>query len=293
MQIVKKLNTSSSSFGEYSSKIALIFLGNLLCSVAFNGFFIPNHMISGGVSGIAMMIHYLTQLPIGLVVFVINLPIFIVGAKTIDKKFATFSFISMLALSFLLEITRGIDQYIQLNDILLAAIFGGILNGLGLGLMFRNRASQGGLDIIAAIFKKKYNVNVGTGLLGFNTLVIGVSSTLFGLVPAMYTLIALYMAYKILDRVQAGLDTKKNVIIVSDKYDELGEVILKKLKRGVTFLQGEGGYSKNNKKVIYCIVTSSQVSKLKEIVDEIDPSAFMTINDIEEVKGRGFKSVGI
>ncbi|QIB28189.1 YitT family protein [Caloranaerobacter azorensis] len=278
---------------DYSSKIVFILLGNLFCSIAFNGFFVPNHLLSGGVGGISIMIHFLTNLPIGLIIFIINIPIFIIGAKIIDKKFTAYSFISMLTLSFLLELTRGIDQLIMMDDILLAAIFGGILNGLGMGLLFRNRTSQGGLDIIAAIFKKKYNINIGTGLMGFNTIIIALSSVLFGLKPAMYTLIALYTAYKIVDKVQEGLDTKKNVIIISDKSQELGEAIQKKLQRGVTFLKGEGGYTKNNKNVIYCIVTSTQVGKLKEIVEEVDPSAFMTINNIQEVKGRGFKSVGI
>ncbi|WP_250160063.1 YitT family protein [Caloranaerobacter azorensis] len=293
MQIAKRASFTSENLMDYSSKIVFILLGNLFCSIAFNGFFVPNHLLSGGVGGISIMIHFLTNLPIGLIIFIINIPIFIIGAKIIDKKFTAYSFISMLTLSFLLELTRGIDQLIMMDDILLAAIFGGILNGLGMGLLFRNRTSQGGLDIIAAIFKKKYNINIGTGLMGFNTIIIALSSVLFGLKPAMYTLIALYTAYKIVDKVQEGLDTKKNVIIISDKSQELGEAIQKKLQRGVTFLKGEGGYTKNNKNVIYCIVTSTQVGKLKEIVEEVDPSAFMTINNIQEVKGRGFKSVGI
>ncbi|WP_242863262.1 YitT family protein [Caloranaerobacter ferrireducens] len=293
MQIAKRMSSTSTNLMDYSSKFVFILLGNLFCSIAFNGFFVPNHLLSGGVGGIAIMIHFLTNLPIGLIIFLINIPIFIIGSKIIDKKFTTYSFISMLTLSFLLELTRGIDQLIMMDDILLAAIFGGILNGLGMGLMFRNRTSQGGLDIIAAIFKKKYNINIGTGLMGVNTIIIASSSALFGLKPAMYTLIALYTAYKIVDKVQEGLDTKKNVIIISDKSQELGEAIQKKLHRGVTFLKGEGGYTKNNKNVIYCIVTSTQVGKLKEIVEEVDPNAFMTINNIQEVKGKGFKSVGI
>ncbi|WP_242851730.1 YitT family protein [Caloranaerobacter sp. TR13] len=295
MQIAKRMSSTSTSVNlmDYTSKFVFILLGNLFCAIAFNGFFVPNHLLSGGVGGIAIMIHFLTDLPIGLIIFLINVPIFIIGSRIIDKRFTTYSFISMLTLSFLLELTRGIDQLIMMDDILLAAIFGGVLNGLGMGLMFRNRTSQGGLDIIAAIFKKKYNINIGTGLMGVNTIIIASSSALFGLKPAMYTLIALYTAYKIVDKVQEGLDTKKNVIIISDKSQELGEAIQKKLQRGVTFLKGEGGYTKNNKNVIYCIVTSTQVGKLKEIVEQVDPNAFMTINNIQEVKGKGFKSVGI
>ncbi|MBU5675361.1 YitT family protein [Alkaliphilus sp. MSJ-5] len=293
MESTKRAFLSSKNISINMNKIGAIILGNLLCSIAINGFFIPNKLLSGGVGGVSIMIYYLTQIPTGFLIFLINIPIFLIGMRIVDKEFAAYSFISMFFLSFLMEITTGIDKYIVLDDIILAAIFGAILNGVGMGILFRSRVSQGGLDIIAAIFKKKYNINVGTGLMLFNTVIVAVASTLFGLKPAMYTLIAMYVAYKIVDKVQEGLDQKKNVMIVSDKAEEMAEVIMDKLNRGVTFLQAEGGYSKSNKKVIYCILTTTQIAKLKEIIEQHDPKAFMTIQSIQEVQGTGFRNIGI
>jgi len=275
------------------NKLGAIILGNTLCSIALNGFFIPNKLLSGGVGGISIMIYFLTQIPTSLLIFLINIPIFLIGMKIIDKEFAAYSFISMLFLSFSMELTADIGKYIVLDDIVLAAVFGAIFNGLGMGILFRSRVSQGGLDIIAAILKKKYNINVGTGLMVFNTFIVAIASTLFGLKPAMYTLIAMYIAYQIVDKVQEGIDAKKNVMIVSDRAEEMADVIMNKLNRGVTFLQAEGGYSKSNKKVIYCILTTTQISKLKEIIEQYDPKAFMTIQSIQEVQGTGFKNIGI
>lgn len=274
-------------------KLFFIIIGNFLCALAFNAFFKPNTLLSGGIGGIALMVQYLTGIPSGISIFVINIPIFIVGARMVDRDFAIYSFISMFILSTLLTLTNGIDKYIVLDDILLGAIMGGVLNGVGMGLMFRNRTSQGGLDIVAAVLKRKHNINVGTALMGINTIIISLSSFLFGIKPAMYTLISLYIAYQVLDKVQVGFSVKKNIVIVSSKSDEIAEEIIKKLKRSVTFLEGMGGYKKENKHIIYCIVVSNEVIKLKHIVDRIDPEAFLTINDVVEVKGSTFKEIGI
>lgn len=291
--MMKRANFCSKNFTIKFGRLGAIVLGNLLCSIALNGFFIPNKLVSGGVGGISIMIHYLTQIPTGLLVFLINIPIFLIGLKTIDKEFAAYSFVSMLFLSFSIELTSDIGKYNMLDDIILSAIFGAVFNGVGMGILFRNRVSQGGLDIIAAIFKKKFNINVGTGLMIFNTFIVAISSTLFGIKPAMYTLIAMYIGYQIVDKVQVGMDQKKNVMIVSDHAEIIADVIMKNLNRGVTFLQAEGAYSKSNKKVIYCILTTTQIAKLKEIIEEHDPHAFMTIHSIQEVRGSGFRNVGL
>jgi len=274
-------------------KLFFIILGDFLCSIAFNVFFIPNKLLSGGVGGLAIIIHYLTGIPTGISVFVINLPIFVIGAKLVDREFVSYAFVSNIIFSSFLTITTGFGKYFIIDDVLLAAVFGAVFNGLGMGLMFRNRTCQGGLDIIAAILKKKYNINISTGLMAANTVIISISSLLFGYRSAMYTLISLYLGYKVLDKVQTGFNVKKNIVIVSDKSQELAEAIIQKLHRGVTFLEGMGGYTRENKKVIYCIITSSEVVKLKAIVEEIDPKAFLTINDIVEVKGSDFKNVGM
>lgn len=278
---------------EIIKKLFFVFLGNLLCAIAFNGFFIPSNLLSGGVGGLAILTQYLTDISSGIVVFIINIPLFILGFKKIDREFLFYAFISMFTLSFLLTVTRDIGVYFTIDDILLSAIFGGIFNGIGMGLMFRNRTCQGGLDIVAIILKNKYNINIGTGLMAVNTVIISLSSIILGYRSAMYTLIAMYIGYQVLDKVQVGFNTRKNVIIISDKEEELAHAIFAELHRGVTYLDGMGAFTKEKKKVLYCIVTSKEIAKLKVIVDEIDPAAFLTINDIVEVKGKGFKSVGV
>lgn len=290
--MVKKL------LGKYNKidilkKLLIILIGNFLCSIAFNVFFIPNKLLSGGVGGIGIIIQYLTGVPAGISVFLLNIPIFIIGARLVDREFAVFGFISMLAYSSLLTLTRNLGEYFLVDDMILVAVFGGVINGIGMGLMFRNRLNQGGFDILAAILKKKLNINIGSGLMMANTIIVSLSGLLFGYKSAMYTLIAMYIGYTVLDKVQTGFNIKKNVIIVSEKPDEVANIILREIHRGVTFLHGTGGYTQEDKKVIYCIVTSRETAKLKEVVEEIDPNAFFIVNDVVEVRGRGFKDAGV
>lgn len=278
---------------ELITKFIVILVGNILSSIAFNVFFIPNKLLSGGVGGIAIIIQYLTGIPTGISVFLLNIPIFIIGSKMVDREFAVFGFISMLTYSSILTFTANLGKYFVIDDMILVAVFGGVINGIGMGLMFRNRLNQGGFDILAAILKKKLNVNIGSGLMMANTVIVSLSGLLFGYRSAMYTLIAMYVGYSVLDKVQTGFNVKKNVVIVSEKPDEVADIILKEIHRGVTFLHGTGGYTKENKKVIYCIVTSRETAKLKEVVENIDPSAFFIVNDVVEVRGKGFKNVGV
>lgn len=291
VQIVKNTRVYSRESEEFMSKVLSIFIGALICSIAVNGFFIPNKLISGGVTGISLIIHYITNAHTGLLIFILNIPIFMIGAKLIDRKFIGYSFVTMVMMSLLLTLTEGINQYININDVMLEAILGGVLNGLGMGIMFRKKVSQGGLDIIAAIFKKKFNINLGTILMGINTMIVGFSSFLFGLRPALYTMIALFIAYQIMEKVQIGLDVSNSVLIITDKPDDLPQKIHDKIGRGSTFLKAEGTYNKEDKKILYCTAKSTQIGKLKEIIEAHDPKAFMTINSIEEVKGKGFRNI--
>ncbi len=290
-----KLNKASNKGRprEILKKLFFVFVGNILCALAINGFFIPSNMLSGGVGGLAILSQYLTGISSGIFVFIINIPLFILGFKKIDKQFLFYAFISMIMLSSLLTITRDIGNYFTIDDVFLSAVFGGVFNGVGMGLMFRNRTCQGGLDIVAIILKDKYNINIGTGLMTVNTVIISLSSILLGYKSAMYTLIAMYIGYQVLDKVQVGFNARKNVIIISDKEEELAHAIIKELHRGVTYLEGMGAFTNVEKKVLYCIVTSKEIAKLKVIVDEIDPSAFFTINEVVEVRGKGFKNIGI
>lgn len=287
---MSQLNVSlKNKVGEIIYKLFLITLGNALCAIAFNVFFAPNKLLSGGIGGISLMIQYLKGIPSGVAMFALNVPIYIVGYKMIDKNFAFYSLISTFIFSGLLTAFQSLSGIIEVNDILVGAIAGGVFNGLGMGIVFRSKASQGGLDIVATILKRKYNMNISSGLMMLNTIVISIASIFFGIIPAVYTIMSMYVGYQVVDRVQIGFNIRKSILVVTDKHLEIGNEIINSLGRGVTYIEAEGGYSHNKKKMVYCIVLSKEVVKLKEIVKDIDPKAFVSITDVTEVEGRGFK----
>lgn len=272
-----------------ANRTIFMVIGNLLCAIAFNSLFIPHSLLSGGVGGLGIMTQYLTNIPSGIAVFFINLPIFLVGLKFLDKKIIIASFFSGFVFSTWLTLTHNLGIRYYIDDVVLSSIFGGILNGIGMGIMIRNKVLQGGFDIIAAILKKKFNVNIGTGLMITNTVLISLSSLLFGVKPAMYTLMAMYVGYTVVDKIQIGFNLKKSVVIISNKSDVIVASIIEKVHRGVTLIDGQGAYTGEEKHIIYSVVTSSQVGKLKDLVKSIDPNAFLVISDAVEVKGTGFK----
>lgn len=265
--------------------------GSIFSAVAINGFLAPNKMLSGGTSGMAILLNAITQVDIGIWVFGLNIPLFILSFMKLDKKFTISSFINMFIFSAVLILTSSINQYITISDPVLVAVFGGALNGLGMGVTFRIGASQGGTDIIAMYLKKKFNIPLSTTLMSINVVIVSLGGFLFGAKPAMYTLISMYVAYQVVDKVQVMMDKKKSVMIISNKYDEISKDIMNKqiIGRGVTLLSAKGAYSNSDQMVIYSIVTSSQMPKLKEIVLKYDPKAFISVNDISEIKGKGFR----
>jgi len=273
-------------FRLYLGKIFQILIGSLITAVAVNGFLIPYKILSGGVTGIAILIHYFFHLSPGLLIFLLNIPIFLLGARYISKRFTSLSLIGMLSFAFFLPLTKGLVFPVQ--DLILAAVFGGILSGLGMGIVFRKRGSLGGTDIIAVIFNKYSSMSIGTILLSFNGVILLLSAFYFNLQLALYTMITMYVSARVVDFVQDGLNYRKNVMIISDRAEEIASRILVKLSRGVTFLHGEGAYTHRQKEIIYCIIKTMELPKLKELVTQVDPRAFMAVSDTKEVLGQGF-----
>lgn len=269
-------------------KLAAVFFGELFCALAVTFFFIPHRLLSGGIGGIAIMIQYLTGYSSGIFILLINIPLFVLGFRKLSKQFMIFTFISTNMLSFFLMGLDYLDIAFHVEDILLSAVFGGVLNGIGMGILFRNATSQGGLDILAMIARKEWNMNIGSALMAMNFIIVTFASVLFGLEKGMYTLIAMYIAYQCVDKVIIGVDVKKQIIIISNKSIEIANVIMVDPHRGVTLLQGKGAYTNNPKEVIYCVANNRQVVRIKQIVDELDPRAFMSISDMVEVSGKGF-----
>ena len=269
--------------------IFFIILGDLICSFAVVKFLIPAGLLSGGLGGIGLMIEYLTGLPTGVSVFILNLPMMIVGAFFLNKKFMTYAFLSTFIYSFILIAMRKIPIDFKFDNNMLYAIFGGFINGLGMGILFKHGACQGGLDILATIFKTKLNVNIGSSLLAINAMIIAVASYIFSLERGLLTIVAMYVAYKMLDKIQMGFGDTKQIMIITSKQREVTDRILSDLNRGVTLLHGEGAFTHKRQNVIYCIVSTRQVVTIKRILNEVDPASFLIISDAYEVKGRGFR----
>lgn len=268
-----------------------ILIGNLFCAVAMSFFFKEKHLLSGGIGGISLMIHYLTKLPIALFTFSLNIPLVIFGYANLSKKFTTYGMISPLVLSLYLYLLDFIENPFLLNDQVLVALTGGVLNGIGMGIMFRNGTCQGGIDILAAIFKKKAEMNIGNALLAMNSLIIIVASYLFGLDKGLYTIMAMVVGYRILDRIELKLGETKQVLIITSQPQELSNAILNKIHRGVTILHGEGAFTKKEQKVLLCVLYTRQIPRLKALMRTIDQKAFMSVVDAHEVQGRGFEHI--
>lgn len=263
-------------------------IGCLVSSIAINAFLVPHHLLSGGVSGVAIIFYFLFGLPIGAQVFVMNLPLLYAAYRLLGKEYAIMSVYGAILFSVIIDATRFLSNYTIIDDPIISAITGGVFTGLGSGFIFRVNGNAGGLDIIAGIVKKFYSLNFG--LVGFavNCIIMLVAAALFGLKLAMLTLISMFIAASVTDKVVEGFNRKKAVFIVSYNTDSIVEVILKELGRGVTILHGEGAYTHQAKQIIFVVVSLTQIAKIKQLVNEADPQAFMIVQDAAEVMGRGF-----
>lgn len=264
-----------------------ITLGCFIASCSINLFLVPSHLLTGGATGIAIIFYYLAGLPIGLQTFLYNIPLLAAAWKTMGKVYTVDIIIGTAIFSACLDATKFLNAYASINDVMLAAIFGGVFNGIGYGIVFRMNGSTGGFDIIGAIVKKYYSLNMGGVIFGFNCLIMLVAAFLFGMAPAMLTLICMFVNAMVTDKVIAGFNSRKAVLIVSDKAETIAEGIME-VGRGVTFLHGQGAFTRRERNVVFVVVTLTQVAKIKLIANAIDSNAFMIIMSANEVMGRGF-----
>ncbi|HOR86649.1 MAG TPA: YitT family protein [Bacillota bacterium] len=290
MTVIKRLNANKY---RYALMLLMIITGSAIGGISFNVFLIPHKLLSGGVSGIALILNYIFGFNPGVLIFVFNIPIFIAGYRFVDKEFILLSLIGMTAFSVSIDSFSFLRNIVYIDDVLLSCLYGGVLNGIGMGIVFRNRASQGGIDIVAVIIKKYFSINLGRTSLIINFIIVTIASLFYGLNLAMYTLVSMYVASTVLDKVQQGFGSSKSIMIITDNEQEVADTILQKLGRGVTYLEGEGAYTGNRKRVIYCIVAPWQLARLKQIVHDLDREAFMAVSDTAEVLGHGFGNRGI
>ncbi|KNH25882.1 membrane protein [Priestia megaterium] len=268
-------------------RMLFIFVGALLMAVGLEFFLVPNEVIDGGIVGISIILSHLTDVQIGFYIFVLNLPFFFIGYKQIGKTFALSTLLGVIILSIATSIFH--DLPVLTGDPLLATVFGGIVLGVGVGIVIRYGGSLDGTEILAILFNKRTPFSVGETIMFFNLFILGSAGFVFGWDRAMYSLMAYFIAFKTIDIVIQGLDESKSAWIISEQYEQIGEAILARLGRGVTYLNGEGAYTGDDKKVIFCVITRLEEAKLKAIIDEIDPSAFFAVAAIAEVRGGRFK----
>lgn len=270
-----------------------IAVGCLIASCSINLFLVPAHLLTGGVTGIAIIAYYLVQLPIGVQTFLYNIPLLVASWKTLGRSYTVDVIIGTALFSFLLDLTRPLNAYAPVQDLMLSAIFGGIFNGIGYGIVFRMNGSTGGFDIIGAIAKKYWSLNMGSVIFAFNCGIMAVAAFLFGVAPAMFTLICMYMNGTVTDKMIAGFNRRKAVLIISDQAQHIAEGIITEVGRGVTFLHGQGAFTRRERNIVFVIVNLTQIAKIKLIANLFDPNAFMIIISANEVMGRGFSTPGV
>lgn len=269
-----------------------ILAGCFIAAASINIFVVPSSLLTGGVTGIAIIFYFLAGLPIGVQTLAYNVPLLIASYKLLGKKYTLDVVIGTLMFSFALDATKFLAAYTPTDDLMLAAIYGGIFNGIGYGIVFRMNGSTGGFDILGAIFKKYYSMEIGSVIFGFNCLIVAIAGGLFSVSSAMFTLICMYITSQMTNKVIDGINQRKAVLIISDKAKDIAEGIIADLGRGVTFLHGEGAYTGAQKKIVMVVVGMTQIAKLKIVVRTVDESAFMLILAASEVMGRGFTSKG-
>lgn len=263
-------------------------IGGLICGVAINAFFVPHFLLSGGIAGIAMILHYLGDWPIGLMIAVFNIPLFYAAYRFMDRAYFLCALYGLVIFTVAIDATSFLTAKPAVDDTLLTAIFGGLVSGIGSGIVFRVNGSLGGSDIIVVLVKKYFAFNAGHVMLGINAALMLVAAFLFGAKPAMFTLVSMYVSAMTVDKVIAGFNTKKTVLIVSDRSDEIAAAIMNEVGRGVTFIKGQGAFTREDKKVVFVVVSLTQMAKIKPIVDAIDSHALMIVQDAVEVLGHGF-----
>lgn len=273
----------------HSLKILEIIIGSFFAAIGINMFIVPNHLLAGGVSGISIVLHYIFGWSIPILMLLINIPIFIAGFYKLHYGYVMRSLLGLGSLTFFLSITKAWLPVIPVNDLFIAALFGGILQGLGYGLIFRARGSSGGTDIISLILRRKYSLNIGTCNFLMNAIIMALSLGFFDIKYVGYTLVSMFINGYVIDKIQLGLDKANNVFIISDHSNEVAEAIMHEIGRGVTLLQGRGAYSNVEKKVILTSISMTQLAKLKDVVYSEDPAAFMMVGEAVEVLGKGFK----
>jgi uncharacterized membrane-anchored protein YitT (DUF2179 family) len=266
-------------------------LGSAVMALAYSLFLLPHHIVPGGAGGFAMILNHFFATPVGLTILVINIPLFVVGIKTLGRTYGAKSILGIAVSSLLID---GFTYVLRLgpatDNRILAAIFGGIMLGAGLGLVFRGGGSTGGSDIIGQVLNRYTNFSTGTAILVVDFVVITAAGLCFGEFElALYGYLNLYLQTRAIDLVLEGLSYTRALFIVSDSADAIARAITTEMNRGATVMSATGAYSQENRGMVFSVMAKREVARAREIVREVDPRAFVTITDVYEVLGEGFR----
>lgn len=282
----KRTNTYNPKTGKALEYVYTL-IGSAIVAISFNVFLFPNQIASGGVSGISTITGAVLGWEPAYVQWAFNIPLFIAGVILLGKQFGVKTLIGTIFLPFVVYLTKDIEPWT--SEALLASLFGGIGVGLGLGIVFRGKASTGGTDLAAQIINKYTGLSLGTCVALIDGLIVLTAAIVFDIERGLYALIALYVTSKTIDLVQVGFGRSKMVMIITSQQDEVRDRILNKIDRGVTKLSAYGGYTDQERPILMCVVEQTEFTKLTQLVKSIDPSAFVVVMDAAEVLGEGFK----
>ena len=276
----------SNKYLQFIKEYIIVALACVVMAFNINYFFVGNKLAEGGVSGLSLIIHYLSNIDVSYLYFALNIPLIILAYIFLGKNFLLKTFFATFVLSVFLKVFASFSE--PLDDILLAAIFGGAINGIAIGIVFYAGGSTGGMDIVAKIVNKYTGIPISRILLATDFIVLSIVAVIFGKVIFMYTLISLVISSKMIDIIQVGIYSAKGVTIITTKEDEIRKRIMEETKRGITLIDAKGGYTQKEIGMLYCVVGQYQLIRIKTIVKEVDPSAFMIVADVHEVIGNGF-----
>ena len=266
----------------------VILFGCAVCGVGINLFILPANLLTSGLGGIAILLHYFVGWPVGAQLLVYNLPILYLAHRFVGKRYAVDTILGTVLFSLGIDVFAPLSVLHPVHDTMLNAIFGGVVSGIGYGVIFRFGSNTGGVDVLGAILKKYWSIDVGTGVFLLNMLVIAASAALFDLETALFTLVCIYATAELTNRWAAGFNREKAIFIISEESQRIGERIMETLHRGVTYLEGRGGFLQEKKAVAFVVVSLTQLARVKAICETCDPNAFLIVSNASEVRGRGF-----
>ncbi|WP_096189849.1 YitT family protein [Evansella halocellulosilytica] len=270
--------------------ILIILFGTLIFGFGIIHFNMQHGLAHGGFTGLTLILYYLFTIEPSLSNLVLNIPLFIIGYKLLGRLMLIYSIIGTVALSASLRLFElyPVTELPLQNDMILVSLFAGVCTGIGLGMIFRAGGTTGGVDILARLANKYTGMSLGTFMFTFDAVVISASLIHLSIDLAMYTLVTVFIGSRVIDFMIEGASAAKSAMIISNKTDELSKAIIQRMSRGSTVLTGKGSFTSDERQILYCVVNRNELIQLKKLIDEIDPYAFFSVNDVKEVGGEGF-----